>query len=59
MNPESDLMSCILQRNLQGMTFALEPTYCGGLPGCFKAMSIVMESLFDGDLLGGSELKWQ
>ena len=59
MNPKSELMSCILQRDLQGVTFALEPTYCGGLPGCFKAMSIVMESLFTGDLLGSSDLKWR
>jgi hypothetical protein len=59
MNPESDLMSCILQRNLKGVTFALEPTYCGGLPRCFRAMSIVMESLFNGDLLGGSNLDWR
>jgi hypothetical protein len=59
MNPESDLMSAILHRNLQGVTFALEPTYCGGLLGCFKAMSIVMESLFSDDLLGGSDVKWK
>jgi hypothetical protein len=59
MNPDSDLMLCILQRDFRGVTFALEPTYCGGLPGCFKAMSIVMESLLTGDLLGGSDLAWR
>lgn len=59
MDPEGNLMSCILQRDLQGVTFALEPTYCGGLPGCFKAMSIVMETLFEGDLLGGPDLEWR
>ena len=60
MDPRSQLMATILQRDLQGITFALEPTYCGGLPGCFKAMSIVMETLIDGDLLGGGgELEWR
>ena len=35
-----------------GLTFALEPTYCGGLDGCFRAMSIVADALFSGSLLG-------
>lgn len=59
MNPESEPMATILQRDLKGVTFALEPTYCGGLPGCFKAMSIVMETLFEGSLLGSGDLKWR
>jgi hypothetical protein len=60
MNPQSEPMASILNRNLKGITFALEPTHCGGLPGCFKAMSIVMKTLFEGDLLGGgAELEWR
>jgi len=59
MDPESLLMSTILQRSLQGVTFALEPTYCGGLQQCFRAMSIVLETLFSGDLLSGSEVEWR
>lgn len=51
LNPESELMSTILFRNLQGITFAIEPSYCGGLAGCFKAMSIIMEAMFSGSLL--------
>jgi hypothetical protein len=45
-------MSHVVPPPLRGMTIALEPTYCGGLTECFRAMSIISETLFDGSLLG-------
>ncbi len=59
MDVESEFMTAILQRELKGVTFALEPTYCGGLPSCFRAMSIVMDALFSGNLLGATDVKWK
>lgn len=55
---QSGLLSHIAPRPLRGMTIALEPTYCGGLTGCFRAMSIISETLFDGSLLG-DEVDWR
>jgi len=55
---QEGLMSHIVSRPLRGMTFALEPSYCGGLAGCFRAMSIICETLFDGSLLG-AEVNWR
>lgn len=51
-SPNGELMSRIKEMQLQGVTLALEPTYCGGISGCFTAMSIISEELFDGSLLG-------
>jgi hypothetical protein len=52
------LLSHIIPRPLRGMTIALEPTYCGGLKGCFRAMSIISETLFEGSLLG-DQVDWR
>lgn len=51
------LMSHVMP-NAKGLTFALEPTYCGGLDGCFRAMSIITDSLFRGSLLG-RQITWK
>ena len=58
LDPQQGLLSHIAPRPLRGMTFALEPTYCGGLNGCFRAMSIISETLFDGSLLG-DQVDWR
>lgn len=55
---KGDLMTHLGARPLQGMTIALEPTYCGGLKGCFRTMSIICETLFDGSLLG-NKVGWR
>jgi hypothetical protein len=55
---QEGLLSHIVPRPLRGMTIALEPTYCGGLTGCFRAMSIISETLFEGSLLGDS-IDWR
>lgn len=47
-----ELMMQLSLRPLRGLTIALEPTYCGGLNGCFRALSVICETLFDGSLLG-------
>lgn len=49
---QEGLPAHILSRPLRGMTIALEPTYCGGLKRCFRAMSVICETLFEGSLLG-------
>lgn len=46
-----DLMTQIVARPLRGVTIALEPTYCGGLNGCVRALSVICDTLFDGSLL--------
>lgn len=58
LNLKSDFMSNLFARPLRGMTMALEPTYCGGLNGCFRAMAIICETLFDGSLLG-DKVDWR
>jgi hypothetical protein len=55
---QDGLPAHILSRPLRGMTIALEPTYCGGLQGCFRAMSVICETLFEGSLLG-HEVDWR
>lgn len=55
---QEGLLSHIMPRPLRGMTIALEPTYCGGLKGCFRAMSIISETLFDGSLLS-DQVDWR
>jgi hypothetical protein len=55
---QGPLMSEVRQRSVQGMTIALEPAHCGGLSGCFRAMSVVSETLLDGSLLG-DKVDWR
>lgn len=58
LNLRGDLMMQIKSRPLRGMTIALEPTYCGGLTGCVRALSIICDTLFDGSLLG-DKVDWR
>jgi hypothetical protein len=52
------MMTQIMASPLLGMTIALEPTYCGGLKGCTRALSVICETLFDGSLLG-DKVDWR
>ena len=49
LNPESELMSALLP-DLQKMTIALEPRYCGGLSNCFRLLDSVTHTLLGGSL---------
>lgn len=53
-----DVMTQIVARPLRGVTIALEPTYCGGLNGCARALSVICDTLFDGSLLG-DKVDWR
>jgi hypothetical protein len=53
-----DVITQIVARPLRGVTIALEPTYCGGLKGCVRALSIICDTLFDGSLLG-DKVDWR
>ncbi|ADG66912.1 hypothetical protein Plim_1075 [Planctopirus limnophila DSM 3776] len=55
---DGDFMAHLGARPMRGMTIALEPTYCGGLIGCFKALSVICETLFEGSLLG-DKVDWK
>jgi hypothetical protein len=55
---ESGLPAHLMSRPLRGVTIALEPTYCGGVNGCFRAMSVICETLFEGSLLG-DKVNWR
>ncbi|MCH7724887.1 MAG: hypothetical protein IH991_00185 [Planctomycetes bacterium] len=45
-HPEGELMEWVLPR-LAGMTIALEPEFCGGIPNCLHLLNLVSEMLFD------------
>ncbi len=53
-----ELMTQLSSRPLCAMTIALEPTYCGGLRGCVRALSVICDTLFDGSLLG-DKIDWR
>lgn len=53
-----EVMTQIMARPLRGVTIALEPTYCGGLNGCARALSVICDTLFKGSLLG-DKVDWR
>ncbi|MBW2021168.1 MAG: hypothetical protein JRI65_14430 [Deltaproteobacteria bacterium] len=55
-NLEGEFMTWILPR-LEGMTIALEPSYCGNVDNCIRFLDIINEELFSRSLCA-KETRW-